>query len=135
MLFRSWSAPLNTTGVTDYQIEYATAGGSYTIFPHTASTATSAIVSGLSPSTLYSFRVTPVLSGSVNTLGASVSPTASTGAALVYSKSSFTDLSGWSVAGDSTWKPTVSSAKLRIISSNGGAGGAVNTSKIGRAHV
>ena len=143
----TWSAPLNTTGVTDYQIEYATAGGNYSIFPHTASTATSAIVSGLSTSTLYSFRVTPVLSGSVNTLGASVSPTASTGAALVYSKTSFTDLSGWSVAGDSTWKPTISSAKLRVISSNGGAGGAVNTSKfdlskgidaifkIGRAHV
>jgi titin len=60
----SWSAPTSNGGaaISDYVIEYSgSTNGPWTAFPHTASTATSITVTGLSglPAT-YVFRVAAV---------------------------------------------------------------------------
>ncbi|MDB4882252.1 MAG: fibronectin type protein, partial [Gemmatimonadetes bacterium] len=56
----SWTAPASNGGsaITDYVIEYKTSStSSWTIFPHVASTTTSATVPGLLPSTTYNVRI------------------------------------------------------------------------------
>jgi hypothetical protein len=63
----AWTAPTNTGGVslTDYTIQYSSnAGSSYTTFSHSASTTTSATITGLSTGS-YLFRV-----AAVNSVGA-----------------------------------------------------------------
>ncbi|MEI7550115.1 MAG: trypsin-like serine protease [Actinomycetes bacterium] len=126
----TWTAPLNMTGVSDYQVESATAAGEWKIFAHPASTSAAITVTGLSELTTYQFRVTPIFSGSVNTIGAATSPLASTPAPLVLTLASITSTSNWLLAGESstasTWQPTVVANKLRITSSTGGRGGAIN---------
>jgi len=59
----TWTAPSNNGGspITDYTIEYSNDGGElWTNFPHTASTATTAAVTGLANGTSYVFRVAAV---------------------------------------------------------------------------
>jgi hypothetical protein len=56
----SWTAPASSgaTAISDYVIEYKTSASStWTTFVHAASTATSAIVPGLVPSTTYNVRI------------------------------------------------------------------------------
>ena len=56
----TWTAPSNNGGsaITDYVIEYSSSGGtSWSTFSHTASTATSITVTGLTNGTVYTFRV------------------------------------------------------------------------------
>jgi hypothetical protein len=70
----SWTVPTFTgTGITDYLIEYKTAAaGSYTVFPHAASTATSATIANLVNGTTYYFRVagkTSTLTGTYSNVG------------------------------------------------------------------
>jgi hypothetical protein len=58
----TWTAPTNTGGVslTDYTIQYSSnAGSSYTTFSHTASTTTSATITGLTTGS-YIFRIAAV---------------------------------------------------------------------------
>ncbi|NBO08126.1 MAG: hypothetical protein EBV30_01995, partial [Actinobacteria bacterium] len=125
----TWTAPLNMSGVSDYQVEYATAAADWKVFTHSASTAAAITVTGLTELTAYQFRVTPIFGGTVNTIGASTSPLASTPAPLVLSLPTITSTANWLLAGDSTtvttWQPTLVSNKLRIISSTGGRGGAI----------
>lgn len=124
----TWTAPLNMSGVSDYQVEYATAAD-WKVFTHSASTAAAITVTGLTELTAYQFRVTPIFGGTVNTIGASTSPLASTPAPLALSLPTITSTANWLLAGDSTtvttWQPTLVSNKLRIISSAGGRGGAI----------
>ena len=55
----SWTAPANGgSAITDYKVEWSLNGAnSWTIFSHSASTATSRTVTGLTPGTGYDFRV------------------------------------------------------------------------------
>ena len=53
----SWTAPINVKGITDYRIEYSTDRIIWSVFSHTASTATTDVVDGLEDSTQYWFRV------------------------------------------------------------------------------
>ena len=57
----SWSAPVSDGGsaITNYLIQYNTAGAT-TTFSHSPSTATSTTITGLTPSTLYTFSVSAV---------------------------------------------------------------------------
>jgi hypothetical protein len=130
----TWTAPLNVTGVTDYQVEYATATGDWKTFTHAVSTAAAATVTGLTDSTAYQFRITPIFNGTANTIGASTSPLASTPAPLVLSLPTITSTANWLLAGDSTtatsWQPAVVANKLRITSSVGGRGGAIYKSAL-----
>jgi len=59
----SWTAPLRNGGasITDYSIQYSSDGGSsWTSFSHSASSSTSAIVTGLTNTTTYKFRVAAI---------------------------------------------------------------------------
>ena len=59
----SWTAPSSNNGsaITDYTIQYSSNGGtSWSTFAHTASTATSATVTGLTNGTSYTFKVAAV---------------------------------------------------------------------------
>ena len=125
----TWTAPLNMSGVSDYQVEYATSAADWKVFAHPTSTAAAITVTGLTELTAYQFRITPIFSGTVNTMGSSTSPLASTPAPLVLSLPTITSTANWLLAGDSTtatsWQPTPVSNKLRITSSTGGRGGAI----------
>ena len=76
----SWGAPLYTGGaaITDYTVQYSSnSGSSYTTFSRSASTATTATVTGLTNGTAYIFRVSATSSagtGSYSTASASVTP-------------------------------------------------------------
>jgi hypothetical protein len=59
----SWTAPSGNGGspITDYSIQYSSTGSApWTTFPHSASTATSATVTGLTNGTSYVFQVAAV---------------------------------------------------------------------------
>jgi hypothetical protein len=61
----TWSAPLSNGGasITDYTVEQSNNGGvSWVAIPHSASTATSLNVTGLTQATSYRFRVSAVTS-------------------------------------------------------------------------
>ena len=58
----SWTAPSNNGGaaLSDYSIQYSTDNTTWTSFSHTASTTTSATITGLTKNTLYYFRVAAI---------------------------------------------------------------------------
>jgi titin len=58
----SWSAPSDDGGrpVTDYQIEYLPAGGSWIVFSDGVTATASAVVTGLAKGVLYQFRISAV---------------------------------------------------------------------------
>jgi hypothetical protein len=69
----SWTAPPNGGAtITDYAIQYRIGAGSWTTFAHTASTATSIDVTGLTNGTTYGFQVAAVNSVGTGTYSAEV---------------------------------------------------------------
>ncbi len=75
----SWAVPASIGGsaITDYTIQYSSNGGTnWTTFPHTASIATAATVTGLTNGTSYVFQIAAV--NGVGTGGYSSSPPAVT---------------------------------------------------------
>ena len=124
----SWIAPLTTTGLSDYLIEYSPNGGSYTTFTRGTSTSTSVTVTGLTASTAYTFRITPIYNGTALTVGQAVSAPVSTSAPLLFSTTSFATLSDWITGGDIA--PVLSNGKLRITQAVGGRVGAIKKTKI-----
>ena len=58
----SWSTPISQgdAAITDYSIQYSTDGTHWSSFAHTASTLTSATITGLTNGTSYQFRVAAV---------------------------------------------------------------------------
>jgi len=65
----NWYAPSNSpSGLTDYSIQYKlSSASSWTTFTHTASTAVTATITGLTASTLYDFRVAAIISSTTGT--------------------------------------------------------------------
>ena len=81
----AWAAPASNGGaaISDYTVQYAVSppGTSWTTFSHTASTATTLTVTGLTNGTAYVFRVAAVNSvgaGSFSSSSAAVTPAAAT---------------------------------------------------------
>jgi titin len=97
----AWTAPAMNGGysITDYRIQYSSnSGSSWTTFSHSASSATSATVTGLTNGTAYIFQVaavTVVGTGAYSTASSSVTPSAFTAiAVLLTSGTSYTVPSG-----------------------------------------
>jgi hypothetical protein len=73
----NWSTPANNGAlITDYTIQYRIGTGSWTTFAHTASTATTATISGLTNGTTYGFRVAAVNSVGTGSYSAEVTQAA-----------------------------------------------------------
>ena len=92
----TWSAPTITTGLDNYQIEVSTDGATWTVFERTASTTTSATVTGLSFATSYRFRITPSFSAALDTNGQATTGAITTGSPSV------TNVLAAKVAGNNT---------------------------------
>ena len=74
----SWTAPVNAGGspITDYVVQYSSNGGTtWTIFADATSTATTAMVTGLTNGTGYAFRVAAVNAAGQGALSATVTAT------------------------------------------------------------
>ena len=74
----SWTAPVNAGGspITDYVVQYSSDGGTtWTIFADATSTATTAMVTGLTNGTGYAFRVAAVNAAGQGALSATVTAT------------------------------------------------------------
>ena len=67
-LVATWTLPNDTTGITDFTVEYKlTSASSWSTWAHTASASlTTATITGLTGGTAYDVRVTPVDSGASN---------------------------------------------------------------------
>jgi hypothetical protein len=119
---------LTTAGLTDYLIEYSPNGGTYATFARGTSTSTTATITGLTASTAYTFRITPIYNGTPLTVGQAVSTPVSTSAPLLFANTSFTTLSDWITGGDIA--PVLANGKLRVTQSAGGRVGAIKKTKI-----
>lgn len=73
----AWTAPTSNGGaaITDYQVEYQPASGSWATFTHTASTSTAATVRGLTNGTVNSFRVSAINSAGTSTASGTATAT------------------------------------------------------------
>ncbi len=92
----TWSAPTITTGLDNYQIEVSTDGATWTVFERTASTTTSATVTGLNFATSYRFRITPSFNAALDTNGQATTGVITTGSPSV------TNVLSAKVAGNNT---------------------------------
>ena len=79
----AWSAPTITTNLDNYQIEVSTDGATWVVFERTASTATSATVTGLTFGTSYRFRITPSFSAALELTGQATTAAITTGSPTV----------------------------------------------------
>jgi hypothetical protein len=72
-----WSAPADdgNAPITDYAIQYGTSTATFTTFADSVSTAVSAVVTGLTPSTEYVFRVAAVNQIGTGSYGTSITAT------------------------------------------------------------
>jgi hypothetical protein len=75
----TWTAPVSNGGhaISDYTIEYRAGAGSWNNFSHSASSATSITVTGLTNGTSYTFRVSTVTdmgSSAASTVSSAVTP-------------------------------------------------------------
>jgi enterochelin esterase-like enzyme len=92
----TWTAPTITTGLDNYQIEVSTDGLTWTTFERTASTTTSATVTGLTFATSYRFRITPSFSAALDANGQATTSAITTGSPSV------TNVLASKVAGNNT---------------------------------
>ena len=79
----AWTAPTITTNLDNYQIEVSTDGTTWVVFERTASTATSATITGLTFGTTYRFRITPSFSAALDTAGQATTVAITTGSPTV----------------------------------------------------
>jgi enterochelin esterase-like enzyme len=79
----TWSPPTITTNLDNYQIEVSTDGATWVLFERTASTATSATVTGLTFGTSYRFRITPSFSATLDAAGQATTAVITTGSPTV----------------------------------------------------
>ncbi len=79
----TWTAPTITTNLDNYRIEVSTDGTTWTTFERTASTATSATVTGLTFGTSYRFRITPSFSAVFDAVGQATTAVITTGSPTV----------------------------------------------------
>ena len=79
----AWTAPTITTNLDNYQIEVSTDGTTWVVFERTASTATSATVTGLTFGTSYRFRITPRFSAVLDAAGQATTVAITTGSPTV----------------------------------------------------
>ena len=79
----TWSAPTITTNLDNYQIEVSTDGANWVVFERTASTATSATVTGLTFGTSYRFRITPSFSAALELTSQATTAAITTGSPTV----------------------------------------------------
>ena len=79
----TWSAPTITTGLENYRIEVSTDGTTWLAFERTASTATSATVTGLTFATSYRFRITPIFNAALDLNGQGITAAVTTGSPTV----------------------------------------------------
>jgi secreted trypsin-like serine protease len=79
----TWSAPTITTNLDNYQIEVSRDGITWVVFQRTASTATSATVTGLSFGSTFRFRITPSFSATLETSGLATTADVTTGSPVV----------------------------------------------------
>ena len=79
----AWTAPTITAGLDNYQIEVSTDGATWTVFERTASTSTSATVTGLAFATAYRFRITPSFNATLDTNGQATTAVLTTGSPTV----------------------------------------------------
>jgi len=119
----TWTAPTYNNGaaISDYTIQYSSnSGSSWTTFSHSASATASIIVTGLTNSTAYIFRVAAVNSvgtGSYSSNSSSITPVAA----------SFSPVAYVITSGTSRTVPTgATSMKAWVI--GGGSGGAYDSS-------
>jgi hypothetical protein len=92
----TWSAPTITTGLENYRIEVSTDGTTWLAFERTASTATSATVTGLTFATSYRFRITPIFNAALDLNGQGITAAVTTGSPTV------TNVLASKVAGNNT---------------------------------
>ena len=81
----AWTAPTITTNLDNYQIEVSTDGTTWVVFERTASTATSATVTGLTFGTSYRFRITPRFSAVLDIASQATTSIITTGSPTVTS--------------------------------------------------
>ena len=79
----TWTAPTITTNLDNYRIEVSTDGTTWLVFERTASTATSATVTGLAFGTSYRFRITPSFSAEFDAAGQATTSVITTGSPTV----------------------------------------------------
>lgn len=119
-IYLTWTAPTSTSGISDYQVEYSAAGGEWQKFTRSPSLASAATITGLSPATVYQFRVTPVINEKVNLALTTLSNTVSTAAPVALSIDSFSSLTGWSIIKEvsGAWNPSTLRPYLRLEAAN-----------------
>ncbi|WP_395772691.1 trypsin-like serine protease, partial [Arenimonas sp.] len=79
----TWSAPTITSGLDNYRVEVSTDGTTWAVFERTASTATSATVTGLTFATSYRFRITPSFNTVFDINGQAITSAVTTGSPTV----------------------------------------------------
>ena len=119
-IYLMWTSPTSTAGISDYQIEYSAAGSEWQKFVRNASTSSTATITGLSPATVYQFRVTPVINDRVNLALTTLSNIVATAAPVAFSADTFSSLTGWSVVKEvsGSWNPATLRPYLRLEAAN-----------------
>ena len=107
----TWSAPTITTGLDNYQIEVSTDGTTWVVFERTASTTTSATVTGLSFATSYRFRITPRFSTVLDLTGQATTVAVTTGSPTV-TNAIASKVSGNNTSAGLTWSAPVMTTGL-----------------------
>jgi secreted trypsin-like serine protease len=107
----TWTAPTITTGLDNYQIEVSTDGTTWVRFERTASTLTSATVTGLTFGTSYRFRVTPSFSAALDINGQATTAPVTTGSPMV-SNVFASEVAGNNTSATLTWTAPVMTTGL-----------------------